>query len=60
VIESRLTLILSFFIFPRVWLLLLGGAVSSVGAILVFWPQLRDIYHRLSTSYREISAASKT
>jgi hypothetical protein len=51
--------ILGFFIFPRVWLLLLGGAMSSVGAILVGWPQLRAIFHRLSDSYREISASSK-
>lgn len=52
-------LILGFFIFPQVWLLLLGGAVSSVGAILAVLPQLRNIYHRLNNSYREISASSK-
>lgn len=52
-------LILGFFIFPQGWLLLLGGALLSVGAILALWPQLRAIFHRLGDSYREIAASSK-
>jgi len=53
-------LLTTFLIYARLWLLLMGGIMSVVGVISVAWPRLREIYHRLSTSYREISASSKT
>jgi len=37
----------------------LGGVLSSLGAISAAWPQLRDRYHRLSSSYREIAVSGK-
>ena len=52
-------LLTTFLIYARLWLLLMGGIMSVVGVISVAWPRLREIYHRLSTSYREISASSK-
>lgn len=48
-----------FSIFPRWWLLVPGLVVLAVGAIFVVWPQLRNVSHRLSNSYREMSASSK-
>lgn len=51
--------LLFFSIFPRWWLLVPGLVVLAVGAIFVVWPQLRNVSHRLSNSYREMSASSK-
>lgn len=52
-------LLLSFSILPRLWLLIPSVMVLGLGATFVVWPQLREICHRLSSSYREISTSSK-
>jgi hypothetical protein len=51
--------LLGFVMFAQPWLLLAALGISSAGGLLLVMPQLRDIYHRLSNSYREISASSK-
>ena len=49
-----------FVMFVQPWMLLIGLGVSMAGGIWMAMPQLREIFHRLSTSYRAISASSKT
>ena len=43
----------------QVWLLLLSGGASGAGGICLAWPQMRDLFHRLAGSYREMSESKK-
>ena len=47
--------IIGFIIFPRMWLLLLGIGMSIASGIWIVWPQIRDLFLWMSSSYREIA-----
>jgi hypothetical protein len=52
-------LLLGFIVFPQGSILLLGATVSSAGALCVAWPQIRDLFHRMAQSYREMAKSAK-
>jgi hypothetical protein len=50
---------IGFIIFPRMWLLPLGIGMSIASGVWVVWPQIRDLFLWMASSYREIAKASK-
>lgn len=50
---------IGFIIFPRLWLLLLSIAMSIASGVWIAWPQIRDLFQRMASSYREIAESNK-
>src|SRR6185369_1893536 len=51
--------LIGFIIFPWMWLLLLGIGMSIASGVWIVWPQIRDLFLWMASSYQEIAKSSK-